>query len=387
MAIVPALTGRAITFRPSGPALTRQWFTCMTPLRFALLGAGFWARYQLAAWHELAGVECVAIYNRTKAKAEELANAFGVPSVSDDPQALLEREKLDFIDIVTDADSHARFVHMACQRRLPVICQKPMAPSLADAQNMVTRCRQSGTPFFVHENFRWQAPMRALKHYLDAGHIGTPFRARIDMISGFPVFKNQPALAELEQFILTDLGSHILDLARFFFGEAESLYCQTQRIHADIRGEDVATVVLRMNKGQTTVLCEMAYAENALERECFPESLVFIEGDKGSLELAPGFQIRLTTQRGTELRRFPPRVYDWCDPAYAVVQSSIVDCHRNLLSALRGESPAETTGEDNLRTIELVFESYESAQRNAVVQLGQNREPDLTTPRSGVGFR
>ena len=179
-----------------------------------------------------------------------------------------------------------------------------MAANFEQAEKMVATCRQSGTPFFVHENFRWQAPMRAVKYYLDAGHIGTPFRARIDMISGFPVFKNQPALAELEQFILTDLGSHILDLARFFFGEAESLYCQTNRIHRDIRGEDVATVVLRMNGGRTTVICEMAYAENPLEREHFPETLLFIEGDKGSLELAPGFQVRLTTKNGTEFVAF-----------------------------------------------------------------------------------
>jgi predicted dehydrogenase len=339
----------------------------MTPLRFALFGAGFWARYQLAAWRELPGVECVAIYNRTRSKADELARLFGVPATYDNPESLFDREKLDFIDIVTDVDSHARFVHMASDRRLPVICQKPMAATLPEAQRMVAACRESGAPFFVHENFRWQSPMRALKHYIDAGNIGTPFRARIDMISGFPVFKNQPALAELEQFIIADLGSHILDLARFFFGEAESLYCQTQRIHADIRGEDVATVALRMNEGRTTVLCEMAYAENALERECFPETLLFIEGDRGSLELAPGCQIRLTTAKGTELRRFPPRVYDWCDPAYAVVQSSIVHCHQNLLAALRGTAPAETTGEDNLRTLRLVFNSYESAVRNEVV--------------------
>jgi D-apiose dehydrogenase len=341
----------------------------MTSLRFALFGAGFWARYQLAAWRELAGVECVAICNRTKSRAEELAQSFGVPAVYDDPLELLDREKLDFIDIVTDVDTHSRFVQMASERRLPVICQKPMAPSLQEAQTMVAACHESSTLFFIHENFRWQTPMRAVKRFLDEGHIGMPFRARIDMISGFPVFKNQPALKELNQFILTDLGSHILDLARYFFGEAESLYGQTHQVHNDIQGEDVATVMLRMNGGRTTVLCEMAYAENPLERECFPETLLFIEGDRGSLELAPGFQIRLTTAKGTELHRFPPRMYDWCDPAYAVVQSSIVDCHRNLLDGLRGTSPAETTGEDNLRTMQLVFKSYMSAEQNEVVAL------------------
>jgi D-apiose dehydrogenase len=87
-------------------------------------------------------------------------------------------------------------------------------------------------------------------------------------VTGFPVFRNQPFLRELDQFILTDIGSHVLDTARFLFGEMTSLYCQTRRVHADIRGEDVATVVMRSASG-ATVTCNMAYAENALEHDRF----------------------------------------------------------------------------------------------------------------------
>ena len=196
----------------------------MANLRFAIFGTGFWSRFQLAGWRELEGVECVALYNRTRARAEALAHEWGVPAVYDDPEALLDRERVDFIDIITDVDTHSRFVHLAAARRIPVICQKPMAPSLPVAEQMVAACREAGVPFFVHENWRWQTPLRQLKQVLAEGRIGTPFRARIDMISGFPVFANQPFLKDLEQFILTDMGSHILDVARFLFGEAENLY-------------------------------------------------------------------------------------------------------------------------------------------------------------------
>jgi predicted dehydrogenase len=188
------------------------------------------------------------------------------------------------------------------------------------------------------------------------------------------VFKNQPFLRELEQFILTDLGTHILDVARFLFGEAESLYCQTHRVHADIRGEDVATVITRHDgtrhaTGATTVTCNLAYAENFLERECFPQTLIFIEGATGSLELAPDFWIRTTTATGTVANHFPPVMYPWVDPAYAVVQSSIVDCHRNLLRSLQDPSqPAETTGDDNLRTLQLVFDAYRSAGEKRAIR-------------------
>ncbi|RPJ63113.1 MAG: gfo/Idh/MocA family oxidoreductase, partial [Acidobacteria bacterium] len=195
--------------------------------------------------------------------------------------------------------------------------------------------------------------------------IGRPFRARIDMISGFPVFDNQPFLKTLKHFILTDLGSHILDVARFLFGEATSLYCQTRQIHKDIQGEDVATVVMRMGNG-TTAVCNMAYAGNFLEHDHFPQTYMFIEGESGSLELGPDYWIRLTTKDGTLSKRVPPPRYSWADPAYDVVHASIVPCNKNLLAALKGEGQGETTGEDNLKTVRLVFGAYDSAERDEV---------------------
>jgi predicted dehydrogenase len=355
----------------------------MANLKFAIFGTGFWAQFQLAGWHEVGGVECVALYNRTRRKAEALGPRFGVPRVYDDAEALLANEQLDFVDIITDVDTHAKFTQLAAAHKVPVICQKPMAPTLAIAEVMVRACQQAGVPLFIHENWRWQTPIRALKAALDQGLIGTPFRARIDMISGFPVFKNQPFLADLEQFIITDLGSHTLDVARFFFGEARSLYCQTRRVHPNIKGEDVATMVMSMSpitspvSGNETritggtanaiVTVNMAYAENYLEHDRFPETYFFVEGDKGSIELGPDFWLRTTTANGTHARRVPPPRYAWADPAYDVVHASIVGCNADLLKALKGEGQAETTGEDNLKTVRLVFGSYESAAKNQVL--------------------
>jgi D-apiose dehydrogenase len=336
-------------------------------MRFAIFGAGFWAHYQLAAWREFKDVECVAIYNRTLSKADALAKKLNVPRTYDDPEELLRREKLDFIDIITDVNSHARFVHLAAKHKVNAICQKPLAPTLAEAEGMVEACHKAGVLLLVHENWRWQAPIVAVRHLLSGNAIGTPFRARIDMISGFPVFKNQPFLKELPQFILTDLGTHILDTARALFGEASSLYCHTRRVHADIKGEDVATVMMKMGPHQTTVLCEMGYAENPLEREVFPQTLMFIEADKGTLEINPGYWMRLTTAAGTSARRMPPPHYAWADPAYEVVHASIFDCHMDMLRSLAGKGSTETTGEDNLRTLRLVFAAYESAAKNRVI--------------------
>jgi D-apiose dehydrogenase len=339
----------------------------MANLRFAIIGTGFWSQFQLAAWRELGGVECVALCNRTRNRAEDLARKFGVPAVYEDAREMLRREKLDFIDIITDVDTHGQFVRLAAEHMLPVICQKPMAPTLAEAVAMVRACREAGVPFFIHENWRWQAPFRELKKQLVSRSIGAVFRARIHFCSSFPVFDNQPFLKDLGQFILTDIGSHILDTARFLFGEVETLACQVHRVHQDIKGEDVSTVMMKM-EGGPTVICEMSYA-SLLEHERFPETYVYIEGEKGSIELGPDYWIRVTTADGTHARRYPPPRYAWADPAYDLVQSSIVPCNADLLLALQGKKIAETTGEDNLKTMKLVFACYDAARDERIIKL------------------
>lgn len=345
----------------------------MQKLKFAVIGTGFWSTFQVAAWRELDGVELVACYNRTRPRADALARQFGIPNVYDNIDELFDshQHELDFVDIITDVDTHPPFVAKAAERGLAIICQKPMGPSRDAARQMVDTCQKANVPFFIHENFRWQTPIRQVKAILQSGVVGKPFKARVTFCSGFPVFDNQPFLAELEQFILTDIGSHILDICRFLFGEVKSLYCQTNRVNPRIKGEDVANVVMKMTDG-LTCYAEMSYA-SILERETFPQTLISIEGENGSIVLTHDFVIKITTRRNgqtnTEQIIASPPVYSWADPAYAVVHSSIVDCNRNLLNDLQGTGSAETTGPDNLKTIELVYAAYDSAARNEVINL------------------
>ena len=317
---------------------------------------------------EVGGVSCVGISNRTKAKAEALAMDFGAPPVFDDVERMLVETKPDFVDIVTDVGTHALYTKLAAKLRIPVVCQKPLAVSYEEAEEMVLACRQAGVPLYVNENWRWQTPIRVLKKRMQAADIGEVFRARIRMVSGFRLFDNQPFLRDLEQFVLTDIGTHVLDVARFMFGEAKLVYCQTFQAHKDIKGEDVATVMLKTTSGATVVV-ELGYAENYLERDRFPETSMFVEASKGSAELELDHWIRITTKNGTHIERVPPPRYAWADPRYDVVHSSIVPCQANLLAALRGEAEAETNADDNLKTLRLVFASYESARKGEAVSL------------------
>jgi predicted dehydrogenase len=339
----------------------------MPDLQFAVFGAGFWAPFQIAGWGEVKGAKCVAIYNRTVSKAEKVAQAFGIPAVYGDPEELLDREKLDFLDVITDSLTHGKFVQMAAQRKLPVISQKPMANTLAEAEDMVRVCREAGVPFYVHENWRWQAQIREFKKVLDSGEIGVPFRARIFLVSGYPVFNTEPNLRDLEEYVLKDMGTHLLDVARFLFGEADRLYCQIHQVQPGIKGEDVATVMMHMG-GRTTVTCSMGFPGHFLENDVFTQTLILVEGDKGSAELDSHYWVRVTTKNGTRANRYPPTYRPWMLHDYVASHSSIALCNAHLLQALRGDGEAETTGEDNLKTMRLIFAAYESARIGKVIR-------------------
>ena len=329
-------------------------------MRYVVAGTGFWSAFQIAAWREIPGVELVGAWNRTPEKARR----FGVP-VYESVGQILDEAKPDFLDIISAVEVHAEHVQAAVDRGIPVICQKPMGETFAQCRAMVEGARRAGVPFFIHENWRWQRPLRRVREILESGEIGRPFRGRLQFSCSFPVFDNQPFLAQVEQFILMDIGSHVLDTARSLFGEADRLSCVARRVNPAIRGEDVATVLLDF--GGTAVTCEMSYASR-LERESFPQTYALVEGEQGSLELGKDYEIRVTTASGTRVEHAVPARYEWADPAYDLVHSSIVDCNRDLHRGLQG-GPCETSAIDNLETMRLVFASYESAETGTTLDL------------------
>ena len=338
----------------------------MKKLKGAIFGCGFWSQFQIGGWFELHEVEIVALYNRTLKKAEEKASLFGINHVYDNAEQLLKNHPdINFIDIITDVNTHYEFVVMAAKHKKNVICQKPMAPNLETARKMVQVCRENGVKYYVHENYRWQPQFRRVKDLLDSEVIGKPFRCKTGFNTAFPLFETQPFLAELEQFALTDQGSHQFDVLRFLFGEAESLYCSAQRVNPVIKGEDVATTIIKMKSGVTCIQ-EISFS-SMLEKEIFPQTLLLVEESKGSIRLDPYLIIKITTLDGTITEKVHLDNYWWQTERLTNEPPSIVNCNRNILDDMLGRGKAETTGDDNLKTVELVFSGYDSAKSNNVI--------------------
>ncbi|WP_131196462.1 Gfo/Idh/MocA family protein [Lichenihabitans psoromatis] len=330
-----------------------------TPLRGAVIGCGFFALNQLHAWRDLPDATIVAICDRDPARLVEVGDAFDIATRYTDAADLFARERLDFVDIATTVPSHRALVELAAAHRVPVICQKPFAASMADARAMVAACDAAGVPLMVHENFRWQSAIMAVKAAIETGRIGQPFWGRVSFRSAYDVFSGQPYLATGSRFITEDLGIHVLDVARFLFGDVTRLTARTRRVNPAIAGEDVATMMLDHVDGLTSIV-DCSYATR-LAPEPFPETFVEVDGSLGTIRLSQGYRLTITTVNGTSVEDVSPPLLPWASRPWHNIQESVMLIQRHWLSALRTGTEPATSGRDNLKTLALVEAAYAGA--------------------------
>ncbi len=326
----------------------------------ALIGCGFFAQNHLHAWRDVNGAEITTLCDRDEKRLAETAHRFSITKTYTDAQEMLDAEELDFVDIATTVETHLPLVKMSATKGLHIVCQKPFAGSMDDAYKMVLMVEEAGVTLMVHENFRWQSAIRAVQGYIAKGAIGDVFWGRVSFRSAYDVYAGQPYLATDEKFIIQDLGIHILDIARFLFGDVKSISASTKRVNPNIRAEDVATMMLNHQNGITSIV-DCSYATR-LPTENFPETLLEIDGSKGTLRLTSGYQLQLHNDEGTQNFDVAPPLLPWAERPWHNIQESVFNIEQHFADCLHAQKVPETSGADNLRTLGLVYAAYQSVQ-------------------------
>lgn len=338
------------------------------PLRVGVIGCGFFAPNHVRSWMSIPEVAIAALCDRRLQRTQCLAAELGLqlPHFEDAAQ-MIDQSAPDFLDIITTPESHPALVTLAAQKGLPAIVQKPMAIRFQDARQMVEAMEAASLPFMVHENARFQTPVIRLAEIIRSGQIGRPVYAHISFRTAHDIYAGQPYLAEEKRFVLTDVGVHILDVARFLLGDVERVYCEMQSVRPEIAGEDMASVLLRHVSGAISVV-EGSYA-SPLPKENFPQTLITVEGTNGSVCLEPDYQIAVRSC--SESWRFDaaPTPPSWGVSPWQVVQDSVVQTQRHWVQCLRTSTQPDTSGRDNLKTLALVEAAYLSAKRATAVRL------------------
>jgi len=334
--------------------------------RGVLIGCGFFARNHMHAWADIAGAQIVGVCDLDPAKAAGYARDFGAAAFTD-AVAMLDTLRPDFVDIATTVTSHRPLVELAAPRTSLVICQKPLAQTLADARAMVAACDRAGIPLLVHENFRWQAPFRALRAALDAGQIGAPQFLRLSFRHGFDIYANQPYLAQVRDLALTDVGLHLFDLARFLLGDVVSVACQTQRLNPHVTGQDAFTALLRHQSGAVSSI-ECSF-HSTYAPDPFPQTLAVLEGSKGTLELSAGYRMTLHRNGQSAVTDVQPALPAWSEKPWHLVQDSVLAFQTHAIDVLGGRATPQPSGAHNLETLAVTRAAIHAADTGTTVDL------------------
>lgn len=341
----------------------------MKILRGGIVGAGAWSRVQLDAWAAVKGAKITALCDRHPDRSASIVDKYGIEQVYTDCAAMLEKGQLDFLDVCTRPYSHEELVTLAVRHGVPVLCQKPFCESLEVTENLCRMGSVSGIPICVNENFRWQAWYRKIKELLDNGAIGAPFFARFlerDTVT-MPGFQHpQKYLAEMPNLLLYEMGVHYLDTFRFIFGEPESLFARTHQISRDVAGEDAYVVVLNYNGLTATIQNSWAslqvpgFDTPPVTEPFRPPPIFEIEGTGGTLLLSADRRLSLYTHDGHSER--------WTFPMETRLLSR-ASAQQHFVECLVSGQESETSAQETIRTMKLVYAAYESAKTGKVVSL------------------
>ncbi len=113
-------------------------------LRVAMIGAGMISEYHLIAWSRLRNrAQIVAVADPDRGRALKRAETFGIPKVYTDVPSLLAEEELDAVDIASPRETHVENVELAAAHGVDVMCQKPLASTLAEFAGIGGQYRDS----------------------------------------------------------------------------------------------------------------------------------------------------------------------------------------------------------------------------------------------------
>jgi predicted dehydrogenase len=331
------------------------------PIAVGMVGCGFFAQNHLNSWRDLraAGANLVAVCDVDAGKAKAAADKFGVPDWYTDAAAMFREQKLGLVDIATRMETHRGLVTLAIDQGIPTIVQKPFAPVLAECIAMTEHARKAGIFLAVHENFRFQVPMREALKVVRSGVIGTPTWARISFRTSYDIYGGQPYLMREERFAIIDVGVHVLDIARVFLGEIEHVSAELQRRNPKVRGEDTATMLVKHKSGAVSVV-EVTYESRRLP-DAFPETIVELEGPAGALALKAGATMEVTTGGAMHATSVDAPVLPWAERPWHVVQESVYATCAHMLSAVGEGRRADTSAADNLKTFAAAEAAYAAA--------------------------
>ena len=341
----------------------------MSVIRFGIVGCGRIVSKHLEAISEIESAQLVAVCDIDEKKAKSVGEKYGVPYYNsyDD---MISKNEIDVVTVLTPSGLHAEHVIDIVKKfKKNIICEKPMALKLSDADEMIRICDENGVKLFVVKQNRYNLPVQKLKEVLDAGRFGKlvmgTVRVRWARHQEYYDSADWRGTWQFDGGALTNQASHHIDLLEWMMGQPVEVSAMTSTRLVDIETEDTGVVLIKFESGALGVVEATTAA-----RPTNIEGSISILGEGGTVEIGGMAVNELKIWKFTEedpedkdiVRDFsenPPNVYGFGHKRYI----------ENVIDSLNTGKKALVDGLEGRKSLELINAIYESAETGKVVKL------------------
>ena len=345
----------------------------MDALGFVVVGCGNIAPVHAEAVRTARGARLVGFVGKSAARAQAMAERFGVPA-STDLDAMLSRPDVGAVLIGTPSGTHAELGIRAARAGKHVLTEKPIDVTLDRGQALIDACQEHGVKLGVIFQSRFLPAVQLLKREIGRGQLG-----RIFMADAYVKWYREPAYYEAARWrgtlaldgggALINQAIHTIDLLQYLVGPVASVFGHTDRmLHQGIEGEDTAVAVVQFEAGALGVIQGSTALFPGFARR------IEIHGEQGSVILE-GDAIREWRLRGgggeeSELGRMAQRdapggPVDPTKPDVAGHRSQVED----FVEAVRHDRSPAVDGPEGLKALAIVLAVYRASREGRPVAL------------------
>jgi UDP-N-acetyl-2-amino-2-deoxyglucuronate dehydrogenase len=336
-------------------------------LRIAVVGCGRISRNHLDAIQRTEGLALAAVCDVVEERARAAGEQHGAPWFRDYGE-MLERTTCDVVAICTPSGLHPAHGVLAARAGRHVISEKPMAISLAGADELVQACDAAGVQLFVVKQNRLNPAIQLLRRAVDKGRFGRLYMLNSTVRWTRPqeYYDQAPwrGTWEFDGGAFMNQASHYVDLIQWIGGPVETVMAKTATLARRIEAEDSGVAIVRFRSGAigTIEVTMLTYPRNL-------EGSITVLGERGTVKIG-----------GTAVNRVEHWAFADYDDDDKLVESAATSppsvygfghegFYRNVLEALRGAARPDTDGREGRKSLELILGIYESARTGRDVPL------------------
>jgi predicted dehydrogenase len=279
----------------------------MRRVRWGLIGCGDIARRRVApALRDLPNCELVAVSRARADLAESFAAEFGARRWHADWRRLVADEEVEAVYVATPVHLHAEQVVAAARAGKHVLCEKPLAMSVAECDRMIEACDASGVRLGVAYYRHFYPAVGRIKAVLGSGEIGRPVFAQVNAFERFDPDRSHPRRWLVEKGLagggpMFDFGCHRIEVLINLLGRVERVRSLVGNVLFEREVEDTASALLRFEGGAQAVLSVTHAARE-------PQDTLHVFGSEGSVhaDSLNGGRIRISAAGVERVEEFPP---------------------------------------------------------------------------------